>query len=88
MLGLLFRLAVLAAALIGFVLLFVYAAVVALIFIPVVLVLFWVLRKRGVVQWTTVDLRNGQHQPRGPSRASGATVIDHDPNDVTLERKP
>jgi hypothetical protein len=88
MLGLLFRLAVLAAALIGFVLLFVYAAVVALIFIPVVLVLFWVLRKRGMVKWTTVDLRNGRHQPRSPSREGGPTVIDHDPNDVTLERKP
>lgn len=88
MLGLLFRLAVLAAALVGFVLLFVYAAVVALIFIPVVLVLFWVLRKRGMVKWTTVDLRGGQYQPRGPSQPGRPTVIDHDPNDVTLDRNP
>jgi hypothetical protein len=88
MLGLLFRLAVLAAALIGFVLLFVYAAVVALIFIPVVLVLFWVLRKRGMVRWTTVDLRNGQYQPRGSAPQGRPTVIDHDPNDVTLDRSP
>ncbi len=89
MLGLLFRLAALAAALIGFVLLFFYAAVVALIFIPVVLVLFWVLRKRGMVQWTTVDLRNAQYQRRGPSpQQDHPTVIDHDPNDVTLERGP
>ncbi|MCC6912958.1 MAG: hypothetical protein IT566_04595 [Rhodospirillaceae bacterium] len=94
MLGLLFRLAALAAGLIGFVLLFVYAAVVALIFIPVVIVLVWVLRKRGVVRWTTVELRNAQYQPRGPQDrpshgpSHGPTVIDHDPNDVTLERGP
>lgn len=86
MLGLFFRLAVLAAALIGFVLLFLYAAVVALIFIPVVLVLFWVLRKRGVVRWTTVDVRSAQYQPRGSSQPGRPTVIDHDPNDVTLDR--
>lgn len=89
MLGFLFRLAILAAGLIGFVLLFLYAAVVALIFIPVVLVLFWVLRKRGVVRWTTVDMRGSQYQPRGSSQPQGRpTVIDHDPNDVTLERGP
>ncbi len=86
MLGLIFRLAVLAAGLIGFVLLFLYAAVVALIFIPVVLVLLWVLRKRGVVRWTTVDLRDGPYQPRERSPQGPPTVIDHDPNDVTLDR--
>ena len=88
MLGLLFRLAALAAALIGAVLLFVYAAVVALIFIPVVLALLWILRKRGVVRWTTVNMSGAQYGIRRPAPQDAPPVIDHDPNDITLERKP
>ena len=85
MLGTLLRLAFFAVGLIGLVLLFIYAAVVAVIFIPVVLLLFFILRKKGLVRWTTVDLRTA---PRGPHGATPQrpTVIDHDPNDVTIER--
>ncbi len=82
MLGLLLRLAFFAVALVGLVLLFFYAAVVAVIFIPVVLILLFLLRKNGVIKWTTVDLRT---RPAGsPGRPP---VIDHDPNDVTVPRK-
>jgi hypothetical protein len=86
MLGLLLRLAFFAVALVGLVLLFFYAAVVAVIFIPVVMILLFLLRKKGVLKWTTVDLRTS---PRGPHAGpQGAPpVIDHDPNDVTVERK-
>jgi hypothetical protein len=84
MLGLLLRLAFFAAALVGLVLLFVYAAVVAVIFVPVVLFVLFLLRKNGAIKWTTVDLRTA---PRGARTPPGrAPVIDHDPNDVTLER--
>ena len=83
MLGLLLRLAFFAVALIGLVLLFLYAAVVAVIFIPVVLVILFLLRKKGVFKFTTVDLRTGQPSP--PQRP---TVIDHDPNDVIVDRGP
>lgn len=81
MLGMLIRFAVIAAGLVGLVLLFLYAAVVALIFVPVALIAFFLLRRRGVVQWTTVDLRAARAGPARPP-----TVIDHDPNDVTLTR--
>ena len=83
--GLLFRLAFFTVALVGAALLFIYAAVIAVIFIPVALILFFVLRKKGVIRWTTVDLRaarSGQQQ-----RPTGRPpVIDHDPNDLTIER--
>jgi hypothetical protein len=90
MLGFLLRLAFFAVALVGLVLLFFYAAVVALIFIPVVLILAFFLRRHGVVRWTTVDLRKAygtsgaraSHAPHGRP-----TVIDHDPNDVTIDRE-
>lgn len=83
MLGLLLRLAVLAAALVGAVLLFIYAAVLAVIFIPIVLLVVYLLRRKGMVQWTTVDLRTAQPHGRAPGRPP---VIDHDPNDVTIDR--
>jgi hypothetical protein len=82
MLGLLLRLAFFAAALVGLVLLFIYAAVVAVIFIPVILVVLFLLRKNGVIKWTTMDLQTAQRP--APNRAP---VIDHDPNDVTVERR-
>lgn len=82
MLGVLLRFALIAAAVAGAVLLFIYAAVVAVIFIPVALIAAFILRKRGVVRWTTVDLRTGR--PRPPP---SSTVIDHDPNDVTIDRR-
>ncbi len=86
MLGTLLRLAFFAVGLIGLVLLFIYAAVVAVVFIPVVLLLLFILRKKGLVRWSTVDLRTGAGQ--GPQRPHPGrpTVIDHDPNDVTIER--
>ncbi len=87
MLGLLLRLAFFAVALIGLVLLFLYAAVVAVIFIPVVLVILFLLRKKGVFKFTTVDLRTG-HEGGRPSQAQRPTVIDHDPNDVIVDRGP
>jgi hypothetical protein len=87
MLGLLLRLAFVAAALIGAVLLFIYAAFVAVIFIPVVLLVLFLLRKKGVLQWTTVDVRTASQRRRDHPQ-SPPQVIDHDPNDVTLERKP
>jgi hypothetical protein len=84
MLGLLLRLAFFAVALVGLVLLFFYAAVVAVVFIPVVMILLFVLRKKGVIRWTTVDLRSSQAQRAQPNRPP---VIDHDPDDVTLDRR-
>lgn len=86
MLGTLLRLAFFAVGLLGLVLLFVYAAVVAVIFIPVVMLLLFILRKKGLVRWSKVDLRTGP--ARGPQRPPPGrpTVIDHDPNDVTIER--
>jgi hypothetical protein len=81
--GIVLRLAFFAVALVGLVLLFIYAAVVAAIFIPVMLVILFVLRRKGIVQWTAVDLRTARQRPQHRE-----TVIDHDPNDVTLERKP
>ena len=87
MLGLLLRLAFFAVALIGLALLFVYAAVIAVIFIPVVLFTLFILRKKGVFKFTTVDLRTGRPgAPHSPS--SRPTVIDHDPNDVIVDRGP
>ena len=77
------RLGFVAAALVGAVLLFIYAAFLAVIFIPVILLLVFLFRKNGVIKWTTVDLRTASQQPQGRPQ-----VIDHDPNDVTLERKP
>lgn len=87
MLGLVLRLAFFAVALIGLALLFVYAAVIAVIFIPVVLFLLFVLRKKGLFKFTTVDLRTGRPGPsqNPPNRP---TVIDHDPNDVIVDRAP
>jgi hypothetical protein len=82
MLGLLLRLAFFAVALVGLVLLFIFGAVVAVVFIPVMLTILVLLRKNGVIKWTTVDLRTAPRSPQGRP-----TVIDHDPNDVTLERK-
>jgi len=87
MLGLLLRLAFFAVALLGLVLLFLYAAVVAVIFIPVVLFILFVLRKKGVFKFTTVDLRTGRPAGR-PNPSQGPTVIDHDPNDVLVDRGP
>lgn len=87
MLGLLLRLAFFAVALIGLVLLFLYAAVVAVIFIPVVLVILFLLRKKGVFKFTTVDLRTGRPSG-GPNTPQRPTVIDHDPNDVIVDRGP
>ena len=83
--GLLFRLAFLAVALVGVVLLFIYAAVVAVVFIPVVLIILFLLRKNGAIKWTTVDLRTGRQRPHDP--ANRPPVIDHDPNDVTIDPK-
>jgi hypothetical protein len=87
--GLLFRLAFFTVALVGAALLFIYAAVIAVIFIPVALILFFVLRKKGVIRWTTVDLRNPpgpQYRPSGQPPSGQPPVIDHDPNDTTLQR--
>lgn len=87
MLGLLLRLAFFAVALIGLALLFVYAAVIAVIFIPVVLFTLFILRKKGVFKFTTVDLRTAR--PGAPHGAPNRpTVIDHDPNDVIVDRGP
>lgn len=83
MLGLFLRLGFVAAALVGAVLLFIYAAFLAVIFIPVALLVLFLLRKKGVVQWTTVDVRTASQKPHHRPQ-----VIDHDPNDVTFERKP
>ncbi|MGE4062551.1 MAG: hypothetical protein AB7E79_04205 [Rhodospirillaceae bacterium] len=82
MLGQLLRLALIVSALVGAVLLFIYAAVIAVIFIPIALFTLFLLRKKGVVQWRTVDMRTAQRPQsgRGP-------VIDHDPNDVTFNRR-
>ena len=79
--GLLLRLTFFAAAIVGAALLFVYAAVVATIFIPVALFVVFLLRRKGTIVWTTADLRQGGHAPR-----SRPPVIDQDPNDVTVER--
>lgn len=83
MLGPFLRLTLFAAALVGAMLLFIYAAVVAVIFIPVVLIALFLLRKSGAIKWTVIDLRTA---PRGPN--SRPTVIEHDPNDVTITREP
>jgi hypothetical protein len=81
MLGLLFRFAFLTAALVGAALLFIYASVLALIFVPIALLAFFFLRGSSSVRWTTVDPRRRAERSKAPP-----PVIDHDPNDVTLER--
>ena len=81
MLGQLLRLAVIAAVLVGPALLLVYAAVVAVILVPILLLTLFFLRKKGVVVWRTVDLRTA----RRPAPGRGP-VIDHDPNDATIDR--
>lgn len=85
MLGLLLRLAILAAALVGVALLVISGAVIAVMLIPVALIAAWMLKKKGVVRWSTVDLRASRHGPR--PQGTRAPVIDHDPNDVTIERR-
>ena len=82
MLGLFLRLIFFTVALVGLVLLFIYAAVVAVILVPVVLVLVFLLRRKGVVTWTTMDLRTA----RGPAPSQPA-VIDHDPKHLTVDRR-
>ena len=88
--GLLFRLAFFTVALVGAALLFIYAAVIAVIFIPVALIVLFVLRKKGVIRWTTVDLRDPrpsqQYRPPGQPPSGQPPVIDHDSNDTTIER--
>lgn len=83
----LLRLAFIAAALIGAALLFIYAAFLAVIFVPIVLLVLYILRRKGLVRWTTVDMRTGRPQGNPHTRPGARPpVIDHDPNDVTIER--
>ena len=59
---------------------------VAVVLIPVSLVIFFLLRKNGMIKWTTVDLRASAQRPNPSGTPGRPPVIDHDPNDVTIER--
>ena len=82
MLALLLRLAVLAVVLIGAALLFVYAFVAALILVPVLFILGVVLQRGYKMRWTVAEMNAARARPGGAPR-----VIDHDSDDVVIERR-
>jgi hypothetical protein len=79
MLAAIFRLFVVVLIFAALAVLFVYAFVAALIITPFLLLLFYVLGRKGIVRWQVVRPGNGRPGPRGPQQGP---VIDHDPNDL------